>query len=251
MRSIWHSTAKFAWGPVRATVRLVRVDGVPLDKQVRDPVGPGQHQRRHRGDARPRAGESAGVEVDPTLLGRDAAVLGHAGPELDGGRLPRIAGGQLLLGGRHDLDRPPRPPGQERGDVLDADAQLPTESTPDARHNHADLRGRDLEDLGQRVLDLERQLRVRPDRHLPGAVPLGHRRAGLRVPLVHHAGREAVLEDAIGLGEAALDVAHHDPGAIADVAFTVEYRDGRVGGPVLVDQGGARRQRGRDVQHRW
>jgi len=64
-------------------------------------------------------------------------------------------------------------------------------------------------------------------------------------------GREALLEDVIGLDPAALDVAHHDAGAIADVAVALEDRDRGVVAPALVDQGRAGRERGGQVEHRW
>jgi len=237
-------------GPERAAVRLVGVDGESLEAEVRDPVGAREDEGGDRRDARARPGEGAGVEPDPTRLGGDAPVLRDAGPELHDGALTRIGRRQLLLARRDDLHRPAALPGEEGGDVLDADPQLAAEAAPDARHHHADLRGRDPEDLGERVLDLERELGVRPYRDLAGAVPRRHRRARLRVALMHHPGAEPVLEDAVGLLEAALHVAHDDPRAVTDVPLAVEDRHRGVALPCLVDQRRPRRQGRLEVQHR-
>ena len=65
-----------------------------------------------------------------------------------------------------------------------------------------------------------------------------------------HAGAEAVLEDAVGLLEAPLDVADHDARAIAHVAVAVEDRDRRVALPRLVHQRRPRRERRLEVEHR-
>src|SRR5262249_43182878 len=112
--------------------------------------------------------------------------------------------------------------GQQRREVLDAHAQLAAEATADAGHDHTDPAGRRLEDLGQRILDLERQLRVGPHGHLPGGVPGRYGGPRFRVALVDHRGGEAVLEDPIGLGPAALDVPGDDAGAVAHIAVAVE-----------------------------
>src|SRR5438874_2011765 len=81
----------------------------------------------------------------------------------------------------------------------------------------ANPRGRQLEDLGQRALDLEGQLRVRPDRDLAGRIPRRDRGPGLRVALVDDRRPEAVLEDVVGFLETPLDVARDDDGAVTDV----------------------------------
>ena len=59
-----------------------------------------------------------------------------------------------------------------------------------------------------------------------------------------------MLEDVVGLHPAALDVAHHDAGAIAHVAVALEDRDRGVGAPPLVHERRAGRERGGQVQHR-
>ena len=134
--------------------------------------------------------------------------------------------------------------------MLDADPELAAESASNARHHHPDLRGRHLQDLGEGVLNLERELGVRPDGDLSGTVPRRHRRARLRIALMDHPGAETVLEDTIGLLEAALHVTRDDPRAIADIALAVEDRNRGVALPCLVDQRGPRRQGCLEVQHR-
>jgi hypothetical protein len=57
-----------------------------------------------------------------------------------------------------------------------------------------------------------------------------------------------VLEDAIGLGQAALDVAHHDARAVADVALAAKDGNDGVPFPLLVDERRARPQRPRHVE---
>src|SRR5207249_4295495 len=141
--------------------------------------------------------------------------------ELDDRSLTGIGGGQLLLRRRDDLDRTPRPLREQRRDMLHAHAKLAAEPAADTRDHDANLRWSDGEDLGERVLDLEGKLRVGPHGDRSRAVPLGHRRSRLRVSLMDHRGPEPVLEDAVGLREATLDVARDDAGAIADVTLPV------------------------------
>src|SRR5262249_58628845 len=134
----------------------------------------------------------------------------------------------LVPGVLHPLPGAPVLRGQQRGEGLDADWELAADPTADTGHDHANHRGRYLEDLRERGLDLERQLGVRPHRDLAGAVPLGDGRPRLRVALVNAGRGEAMLEDPVGLGEAALDVADHDARAVADVAPAMEDRQRRV-----------------------
>ena len=134
--------------------------------------------------------------------------------------------------------------------MLDADAELPAEGAADARHDDADPRWRESEDLRQRVLHVEGKLRVRPHRHVPGAVPRRHRGAWLRVALMHHRRREAMLEHAVGLGPTPLEVPDPDARAIADVAVAFQDRHRRVGLPRLVDQRRPRCERRGQVVHR-
>ncbi len=234
----------------RAEVRLVGVDREALEQQVRDPVRAGQHQRGHRGHARPRAREGAGVEPETALARQDPAVAADPGLQLDDRRLPRIRGRQLVLARGHDLHGASGLAGQQRGEVLDADAELAAEAAADARHDDAHARGRQLQDLGQRALDLEGQLGVGPHGDLARAVPLRDGGPGLGVPLVHAPRGEAVLEDAIGLLEPPLDVTDDDAGAIADVALAMQDRQRRVAGPALVHERRAGRQRRRHIGHR-
>src|SRR5205823_13236212 len=113
-------------------------------------------------DSGARARERARVEPDAPRLRRNAAVARDAGLELDPRGLARVGGGQLLLAGGDDLDGAPRAAREERGEVLDSDAQLAAKATADPRHDHADLRGREYQNLRERVLDVEGKLGVRP-----------------------------------------------------------------------------------------
>src|SRR5262249_35842962 len=162
-----------------------------------------------------------GVEPDTTSFGGDPAVLRDARLQFYDGALPWVGRRQLLLARRHHLDRPSTLTREESSEVLDTESQLATEATADARHHHSNLRGPGLEKLRERVLNLERGLGVGPDGALAGTVPRRHRRPRLRVPLVHHAGAEPVLEDVIGLLEAALHITHDDPRAMADIALAL------------------------------
>src|SRR5215470_17989785 len=112
------------WRPEGSTVRLVRVDGDPLEVQVGNLVGTGEDKSGDRCDAWTRSGECAGVEPDTTRFGDDASALRDAGLQLHDGALPWVGRCQLLLARRHHLDRPSTLLGEEGGKVLDADPEL-------------------------------------------------------------------------------------------------------------------------------
>ena len=86
--------------------RHVRVDGVGVDRHVRDPVRPRRAVAAVLDQPRADVGVRARAPEDPRLARDDRAVAAHPGPQV---HRRRVAGdGEELLGARElDADRPP------------------------------------------------------------------------------------------------------------------------------------------------
>src|SRR5690606_4679034 len=126
-------------------------------------------------------------------------------------------------------------------DGVEVDRDLAAEPTADLHRHNPDFRHGQLEYLGHLGPDTERTLRARPDGDRAVAVPVGGRRVGLDVALVHHLGGVFTFDHVVGFGEGGLDVAVGEPDVLGDVRRLVAgfagdglrpprlAQDGRVG----------------------
>src|SRR5262249_59675008 len=103
-----------------------------------------------------------GREEEPGLRGGDGAVRVRA--HLDGGpgAGDRAGGAEDFVGGEGDLAGAPRLAGQLDRHRLAVEAGLAAEAAAHLRLLHADLRGLDLEDVGEPVAEHPRTLRATP-----------------------------------------------------------------------------------------
>ena len=142
---------------------------------------------------------------------------------------------ELLVAGEDELDGAPRRPCECGHVPLEVEVALRSEAAAQERDDHAHLRRRDLEDVGDPVAGDEGNLRRRPDGD-PLALPLRDHGARLdRHPLA--AVREvAPLHDHVGTGHRLVGVTLHDRRVAEEVAVTAALLVAFVRLPVLVDQ---------------
>ncbi len=148
----------------------------------------------------------------------DAPVLLHAYPALhEDGVAPAVAV-EDLLSRQADLDGASRFP-RQRGDhdLVAERIGLAAETAAVRGGDHADVRRRHLQYLGQRAVHVMRRLRARPERELAVGGPLRERgvllHGEVRVPLVE----EHVLADEVGGGHGVIHVAELEGDLLVDV----------------------------------
>ena len=109
-----------------------------------------------------------------------------------------------LLAGQRDLDRAAGELGQlARGDLVGERVELAAEAAPDRRRDHADVRLRHVEDLGEQPVHVVRGLGGGPERELAVRAPLGHRGVLLHGQVGVALEVEDVLADQVGRAKAA------------------------------------------------
>ena len=160
----------------------------------------------------------------------DAAVLRHAGLDAHERRVPAPVAVEDFLPCQADLDRPPRHAREVRDDDLVVEGVgLSAEAAAVGRRDDADPRGRHLEHLRERAVDVMRRLGRGPERELPVGTEIRQRRVLLerqvRVPFVE----EEIVVDLLGARETHVRVAelHRDELVkVAGVAVVVDPRSG-------------------------
>ncbi len=107
---------------------------------------------------------------------------------------------------------------------------LPAKSSAVGRGDHANVRGRHFQHLGQRAVKVMRSLRAGPNGQLSIGIFCGHGRVLLDRKMRASLIEKRVLEDFVGLGEAGIDVAKFQRHALVNVsllAVVVNARRGR------------------------
>ena len=122
----------------------------------------------------------------------------------------------LLVAGQHDLDRPARLAREAGGDGLEPHERLGSKRAAHRRADDADLFLRQAEELGQVHTQVERRLRARPNLQAV-TIPARHAGVWLHVRVLRARNVVPLLDDDVGLLEAAVDVAVADAKAMADV----------------------------------
>src|SRR5262249_37138185 len=194
-----------ARGAERIHLRAVRHDLVGRGLHVLEVVA-GEHRLRRVREHR--AGEGAGLEDELGLRRRDGAVLLDAHLDAGPGAGDRAGGAEDVVAGEGDLDRAPRLAGQLDRHRLAVEAGLAAEAAAHLRLLHADLRGLDLEDVGEPVAEHPRTLRAAPQLDL--AIFRGRGDAALRldIALVHRLGVVFALDDDVSFRKTLLHVAN-------------------------------------------
>ena len=194
-----------------------------LKLQIGELVGSHRHGADKAGHV---VGAPHGV-AQPTLDGRELAVVGGSDPDSGLGRRCRTGGPQDLLAAHHDLHRTARLLGQSGGDRLEVDRGLATEPTADLGRGHLDAGRVPTEDRGGLGPDTEVALGRRPDVGLAVHPDVDHTSVGLDVALMDPRGLKLALDDQVGRLEGRVDIA------------TFEGVDrGKVGRSVTLDEHG-------------
>ncbi len=123
----------------RAGRRPVGVELERIDADVLDVVGACRREAGFLRDARTDVGVGAAVPPDVAFARDDAAVLGHAAPDPERGRMLGDDV-ELLLHGERDLDRPAHDQRQRRHQRLELDVDLGAEAAAEIGHLHAHAR---------------------------------------------------------------------------------------------------------------
>ena len=140
---------------------------------------------------------------------------------------------------------PGRP--RQRGHVaLEVEVALGPEAAAEERHDDPDVRGRDLEHVGDAVACGVGDLRRRPDGD-PVALPLRDHGAWLDRHSLDGVGHVAALDDDVGLRERRVGIAFHDRRVAERVAVRAERLVALVALPVRVDERCAVGERGLEV----
>ena len=209
-------------------------------------------ERVHRGHLREEAALAAVgalVEHEPCLARDERAVGAGAGLELDHHPLATVPDGdELLAAGEDELDGAARCTGERCHVALEVEVALGAEAAAEEGHDHAHVRLRDLQRLGDAAAGRVGHLRRRPHRHLV-ALPLRHDRARLDRDAVHRVGHVAALDDDVGVGERGVDVPLHDRRVAERVVVTTERLRALVRLPVGMDERRVVGQRRLEIGH--
>jgi hypothetical protein len=200
----------------------VRIDGHPLDAGVGDVVRRlGIHPRDQvRDDLSGRVG--AAIKDHAHVHRDDLAVLGHAGPEPVGRRVPDVRPLDVVEIRPHVLDRALRRRREEVAvKLLDREALRAELAADEARLDDDLLLGQARAER-ELIAQPEGRLVGRDDVDQPVVVDPHERRARFDVPWEVARRRVGLLEDPVRAGERGVDVAVHD----LLVPLNVRMRDG-------------------------
>ena len=183
----------------------------------------------------------AAVEPRLEVAARDVARAREAGLDPHQNRMPAAVDVEHLLAREGDLDGTARELRElARGDLVREGIELAAEASAHRGRDHADVRGRDVEDLREEPMDVMRRLRRRPQRQLAVRRPVRDRGV-----LLHRQVRvafeiEDVFAHEVRLRERRLHVAELERDVLVDVRAV----------PVLVDADLGMRERGFDGHQR-
>ena len=121
--------------------------------------------------------------------------------------MARGGGGELLLAGEFELDRPAGLQGRQHDDVLDQHFLLGAEAAADALAEHAHLGGIEIEDARELDAGEERHLRARAHVERSIAVEPGNGGVGFQMRVLHARSEIGAFVNGVGLGKAGFDVA--------------------------------------------
>jgi hypothetical protein len=164
--------------------------------------------------------------------------------------MARIARHQLLGVAHHHLHRPPGHARQVIGEGKVHQRALPAEVTADRGQVDADPLLGELERVGEQLLEAEGHLVRRPHLDPPVAVDRHDARVGLDIAVMRQLRPEGVLENAVRLAEPGFHVAQREAQDRLHVRVRSLGRRALVGPRVLVDEGGARLDRGGGIDDR-
>ena len=228
----------------RARRGAVGVDAARIDPHVRDVVGAGHVGGGLDRPVRGQPGVGARVEIDARVAGDDPAVVHHPVLDVEAFGAARARHLHLLgaaVGAAHRALGEHR--AEQRQRLVDAVHLAAEASAHGAADEVEPVRGQ-VQDPGRGLQAEEERLGVRVADVTAGGVGGRDAPAGLGRRVLDRRHLVALLDDVVGLAEAAFDVAEADlPEVVAVVVVPVPA-------VVLVDQRGVRRQRLLDVEHR-
>ncbi|MCX7149596.1 MAG: hypothetical protein NTY05_09350, partial [Rhodocyclales bacterium] len=188
-----------------ATGRLVGVDPVAQIAVVRDMVKRRHHAAGVVGGNDAERTVSTAVEMDGALEGSDSPVLLHPQLEFHVLLVASAVMEEDLLAAVYHPHRAAGLAGKDgRAEVEWRGLRLATESAADRRPQHADLAQRHIQDMGQHVVDVVRDLVRRIHQQRAVLLPVGDRGVWLQRRLVGVVADERFLADVVGLGESLL-----------------------------------------------
>ncbi len=216
-----------ALGPAR---RLVGEHPATTEAVRRDVIGDGLQRTGIKGARH--AVRSVGPSVEQRLQvhSGDLSVLRHPGAEAHQHRVPAAMAIEHFLARQADLHRAVQQQRRLRHDdfVIERIA-LAAEAATVGRGNHADVRRRQLQRLGERAMQIVRCLRAGPDDQLAVGILRRQRRVLLdrqvRAPLEE----EHIVEHVVGAADGGIHVAELQGNRLVDVADVAVVVDAGLG----------------------